>query len=198
MLLLYLELSAPISVIRQRFQIDHITCDLVPREAFYPSQQVPVVIMHQKQTRLGMMTWGLVPSWAPEKKGRALFNARGETLAEKPSFRESFKKKRCLIIADGFFEWKTDPEDGRKTRYLFQLFSMAPFGFAGLWETWRNTYHGCTIITRDATDPVKEIHNRMPVILAPDDCRTWLDPSSREDNLLDWFTSRDGFLGKKY
>jgi putative SOS response-associated peptidase YedK len=137
--------------------------------------------MHESKTRLGYLTWGLIPSWAKEKKGTGLINARMETLDQKPSFRESFKKRRCLIIADGFYEWKTDPEnDNRKTRYYFQLPSGKPFAFAGLWDTWQKDYHGCSIITRDAVGDVRDIHDRMPCVLEPEVYSDWLDPGNKD------------------
>ena len=135
----------------------------------FPSQQVPAIIIHDSKIRLGFLTWGLIPSRAKEKKGTGHINARMETLDQKLSFRESFQKRRCLIIAEGFYEWKADPEKGnRKTRYYFQLPSREPFAFAGLWDTWQKEYLGCTIITRDAVGEVRDIHDRMPCVLRPE------------------------------
>jgi len=95
--------------LQQHFPIDVITCELEPMQEVFPSQQVPAIIMHESKTRLGLLTWGLIPSWAKEKKGTGHINARMETLEQKASFRESFRKRRCLIIADGYYEWKSDP-----------------------------------------------------------------------------------------
>jgi putative SOS response-associated peptidase YedK len=163
--------------IRQHFSVDVVTCEWKPRPEVFPSQQVPTIIMHQSKTRLGLLNWGLIPSWAKEKKGAGHINARMETLDRKPSFRESFLKRRCLILADEYYEWKTDPEnDNRKIRYCIQLPSREPFAFAGLWDTWQKDYSGCTIITREATGEIKDIHDRMPCVLKPEAHADWLDP----------------------
>lgn len=107
-----------------------------------------------------------------------------ETVAHKASFKASFRKKRCLIIADGYYEWKADPGKNKKNRYHFQLPSKNPFALAGLWDTWNKDYHGCTIITRDAVGNLKEIHDRMPCILQPEAYMTWLDPSIQDNQVL--------------
>ncbi len=193
-------LNITLEQIQEHFPVDFVTCELEPRQEVFPSQQVPTLIMHESKIRLGQLTWGLIPSWAKEKKGTGHINARMETLDQKPSFRESFRKRRCLIIGDGFYEWKADPENSnRKTRYYFQLPSKEPFAFAGVWDTWQNDYHGCTIITRDAVGDIRDIHDRMPCVLKPEAYREWLDPGDRDvhylkkmlrnDNLLDLFLS---------
>ena len=128
-------LNITLEQIQQLFSADVVTCEWEPRPEVFPSQQVPAIIRHESGRRLGLLTWGLIPSWAKEKKGTGHINARMETLDKKPSFRESFLKRRCLIPADGFYEWKADPENGnRKIRYLIQLPSGEPFAFAGLWD----------------------------------------------------------------
>jgi putative SOS response-associated peptidase YedK len=115
-------LNITLEQIQQHFPVDIITCKIEPRPEVFPSQQVPALIMSESKIRLGHLTWGLIPSWAREKKGTGHINARMESLNQKPSFRDSFRKRRCLIIADGFYEWKADPENNnRKTRYYFQL-----------------------------------------------------------------------------
>ncbi len=175
----------PAESIQRNFSVEHITCELIPRHEVFPSQQVPAIIMHQSQTRLGLLTWGLVPFWAKERKGPGLINARMETLSEKPSFRESFIKRRCLIIADGYYEWKQPPDKGgKKIRCFFQLPSKEPFAFAGLWNTWRKDHHSCTIITREAVEGIRDIHHRMPAILHPDACHEWLNPENRNPALI--------------
>ncbi len=104
---------------------------------------------------------------------------------QKPNFRDSFRKKRCLIIGDGFYEWKSDPEnDNRKTKYYFQLPSKAPFAFAGLWDIWQKDYYGCSIITRDAVGEIRDIHDRMPCVLNPDVYADWLDAENQDDHRL--------------
>jgi putative SOS response-associated peptidase YedK len=121
----------------------------------------------------------LIPSWAKEKKGTGHINARMETLDLKPSFRGSFRKRRCLIIGDGYYEWKSDPDkSNRKTKYYFQVPDKAPFAFAGLWDTWQKDYPGCAIITKDAVGEVRDVHDRMPCVLKPKAYGEWLDPAN--------------------
>jgi putative SOS response-associated peptidase YedK len=185
--------------IQQHFPVDIITCEIEPRLEVFPSQQVPAIIMHESKTRLGLLTWGLIPSWAKEKKGTGHINARMETLDQKPSFRESFMRRRCLIIGDGFYEWKADPEDeNRKTRYYFQLPSREPFAFAGLWDTWQKDYHGCAIITRDAVGDVRDVHDRMPCVLKPEAYREWLDTGHQDVHGLMEILQNDCLLEFKY
>ena len=126
------------------------------------------------------MAWGLVPSWSKDAKGAGkLINARAETVAEKPSYRAALSKRRCLLIADGFYEWRLNA-DKTKTPMYIRLESGQPFGFAGLWERWTNPDSGeiltsCALITTTANDVVKPIHDRMPVILPPDAYADWLN-----------------------
>jgi putative SOS response-associated peptidase YedK len=128
--------------------------------------------------------WGLVPFWAKDPKiGNRMINARAETLAEKPSFREAYKRRRCLIPADGFYEWRKAPSGGPKTPMYVRLRSGQAFAFAGLWESWRGTgdtpLETCTIITTQPNALMAQIHNRMPVILPPDAYAAWLEPAVR-------------------
>jgi putative SOS response-associated peptidase YedK len=136
---------------------------------------------------LEKLHWGLVPFWAKDISiGNKLINARAETIASKPSFRNAFKKRRCLIPADGFYEWK-GPK-GQKLPMLITLPESKPFAFAGLWETWNKKddqdtiYKSCTIITTEASDSVREIHHRMPAILKPEMYESWLDPLNQNIN----------------
>jgi putative SOS response-associated peptidase YedK len=136
---------------------------------------------------LEKLHWGLVPFWAKDISiGIKLINARAETIASKPSFRNAFKKRRCLIPADGFYEWK-GPK-GQKQPMLITLPESKPFAFAGLWETWNKKddqdtiYKSCTIITTEASDSVREIHHRMPAILKPEMYESWLDPLNQNIN----------------
>jgi putative SOS response-associated peptidase YedK len=130
--------------------------------------------------RAGFLRWGLIPSWAKEPSiGDRMINARAETVAEKPSFRRALQKRRCLILADGFYEWRA--EGKRKTPMFISLASREPFGFAGLWESWRSptgeTVRSCTIITTAPNALMESIHNRMPVILPREVEARWLDRS---------------------
>jgi putative SOS response-associated peptidase YedK len=152
--------------------------DLVPRYNIAPSQPV-AVIANADQRKLELFKWGLIPSWAKDSKiGYRLINARAETLAEKPSFRTALKRRRCLILVDGFYEWKKDGKN--KTPMYIQLNDGTPFAFAGLWETWKGPddklIKSCTIITTDANTLLKEIHDRMPVILPDKAWPLWLTP----------------------
>jgi putative SOS response-associated peptidase YedK len=135
---------------------------------------------------LSLMRWGLIPHWADDPKiGYRLINARADTVATKPSFRSAFKQRRCLIAADGFYEWQK--RDGAKQPYLIRRADGEPFAFAGLWEHWHGAdqeIESCTIITTDANDLMRPIHDRMPVILAPADYDRWLDPAVQKADLL--------------
>ena len=150
-----------------------------PRYNIAPTQEVLAVRSDGDGNRAEMMRWGLVPSWAKDPKiGNRMINARSETLSERPSFRAAYKRRRCLIVADSFYEWK---RDGRsRTPIRIMLESEEPFAFAGLWESWKrpdeNWMLSCTIITTSANELVSEIHDRMPVILDPDVESVWLDP----------------------
>jgi putative SOS response-associated peptidase YedK len=134
-----------------------------------------------------MLRWGLIPSWADDPGiGSRMINARSETVAEKPSFRRAFKKSRCLMLADGFYEWRK--ENGGKQPYYVWMKNGGPFAFAWLWESWNKDegggIHSCAIITTDANDLMTEIHYRMPVIMPPEYYELWLDPAVREPEEL--------------
>ena len=130
---------------------------------------------------------GFDPSWADDPGiSSRMINARLETVAEKPSFRRAFKKSRCLMLADGFYEWRK--ENGGKQPYYVRMQSGQPFAFAGIWESWNmgegGEIHSCAIITTDANDLMREIHHRMPVIMPPEYYELWLDPGVREPERL--------------
>jgi putative SOS response-associated peptidase YedK len=144
-----------------------------PRYNIAPSQEVLVITQSDDLQDLSSFIWGLVPSWSKEPRG--FINARAETLEEKPSFSESFLKRRCLIPADGFYEWKRNG----KTRqpYYFQMSDEAPFAFAGIWDEWRKdgvSIASCSIVTTAPNELLETIHDRMPVILAPAVQEAWL------------------------
>jgi putative SOS response-associated peptidase YedK len=146
-----------------------------------PSHSVLSVINDGTQNRLGYLRWGFVPSWAKDEKvGYKMINARAETLAEKPSFRHAFKHRRCLIIADSFYEWKKG-SNKTKTPIRIKLKSNDLFAMAGIWERWKspegNSLFSCSIITTTPNELMKDIHDRMPVILNKEDEQEWLDPS---------------------
>jgi putative SOS response-associated peptidase YedK len=156
-----------------------------------PSHPVLAVINDGKSNRMGFLKWGLVPPWAKDAAiGHKMINARAETISEKPSFRNAFNKKRCLVIADSFFEWKKR-EDKSKTPMRIKLKSDDLFAMAGIWEAWKSpegkTLYTCSVITTGPNELMKDIHDRMPVILKPDDENIWLNPSisnSKELNKL--------------
>ena len=175
-----------IRTLENYFNIRTSPDELVPSYNIAPSQKIPVIVK-KEDYHLQRMHWGLVPSWAKNLSSASrLTNARAETVATKPSFRAAFKKRRCLIPADGFYEWKG--EKGNKQPWFISLPSGQPFAFAGLWEIWRDKqapsdqsdYKSCTIITTEASKSVQAIHHRMPVILQPEAYDQWLDPQSQD------------------
>lgn len=153
-----------------------------------PTQFVPVVRHLEAERFLSAMKWGLIPSWAKDEKiGNKLINARGESVAEKPAFRAAFKTRRCIVPASGFYEWKK-VERGKQPFY-FYLKAQPVFGFAGLWEEWRDAKTGeiletCTIITTDANEVLLPVHDRMPVILKAEDYEQWLDQKETDKERL--------------
>lgn len=158
--------------IKKRFRLKEIKFDLVPRYNITPGQDVPV-ILNSSPDQLSMVRWGLIPFWAKEEKiGYKMINARAETITEKPSYRNSIKKKRCLILADFFFEWKKG-EDG-KHPYCIQMKSHDTFAFAGIWDCWKDKVFSCSIITTAPNKKIKAIHDRMPVILPKAAEAKWL------------------------
>ena len=135
------------------------------------------------------MPWDLVPSWAKDPKiGNKLINARAETIATKPAFRSAFKSRRCLIPATGFYEWKKLP-GGKKQPYHIEYGDGLPFAFAGLWETWlgdgAQPIESCTIVTGEPNELVRDVHDRMPVILQDEDYDRWLDPKQKDPAALE-------------
>jgi len=154
-----------------------------PRYNIAPTQPV-LAIPNDGKNKADFFLWGLIPSWAKDSAiAHKLINARGETVAEKPSFRGSFKYKRCLIPADGFYEWKIQTGAGAKTKtpYFIHMKDRQPFAFAGLWDEWHspdgNTLRTCVIITTTPNKLMSDLHNRMPVILDKKDYADWLNPT---------------------
>jgi len=172
-------LLTDLSIIVESFRIGEVAAEYRPGSNIAPGRQISAVIRDEDVNKLVDFRWGLIPSWAKDPSiGNRMFNARAETIAEKPSFREAFKRRRCLIVADGFYEWQK-MEKGKKP-FHFSLRSAGPFGFAGLYETWMSPENKpvktCTIITIDANDLLKPIHDRMPVIVPKDKEALWMDP----------------------
>lgn len=180
--------TTPGEVLAELFELDEKP-HLEPRFNVAPTQEVAIVRRRADGDRRewARVRWGLVPFWAKEKAiGHKLINARGETLAEKPAFRDAFKKRRCLVPADGFYEWQR--LDGRKQPWLLRLRGGAPFAFAGLWSTWKDPADGepletCTLVTTTPNELVATVHDRMPVILPWERHADWLTPDAAPDAL---------------
>ncbi len=180
-------LRTPSGLLVERFRLD-APPPLTQRYNIAPTQLVATIGLSTERNRqLVFRQWGLIPSWADGPAvGHRMINARSDTVATKPSFRAAFKRRRCLIPADGYYEWQA--VDGRKQPYLFHRANDEPFAFAGLWEIWKAndgaTLESCTIITTNANQATLPIHDRMPVILGPADYDVWLDSSTTDANLL--------------
>ena len=161
--------------------------DLPPRYNVAPNTQIPVIRQVGPQRQLTMMKWGLVPAWSPEPKTKfSTFNAKSEEAAQKPTYRAAMKSRHCLIPADGFYDWQEI--DGLKYPHYFQLRDQSVFAFAGLWEKWSKgdpPLESCTILTTRPNALLEHIgHNRMPVILSPNDYAAWLDPANTDAESL--------------
>lgn len=175
-------LTSPPAVLAERFHLLW-TPEVEPHYNIAPGQAIPAVRETGQGRELALLRWGLIPSWAKEASiGMRLINARGETLADKPAFRSAYRQRRCLIPADAFYEWKAIA--GRKQPYCIRMRDEAPFGMAGLWERWKapdgQMVESCTIVTVDANALIAELHERMPLILAPDDYDAWLRAESKQ------------------
>jgi putative SOS response-associated peptidase YedK len=179
-------LTTPTSRLSSLFQFDDGPA-LAPRYNVAPSQPVAAVRPSGDSGReCVLMRWGLVPSWAKDVRGGGLINARAETAATKPAFRDAFRGRRCLIPADGFYEWKRGPKKGLP--FAVRLKDGGPFAFAGLWDVWQppggEAVEGCAVLTTEANDLMKELHQRMPVILRPENHAAWLDPGAGKVEVL--------------
>ncbi len=175
--------------VSEAFNGIEVPSEIPPRYNIAPSQPIAVVANNNPQ-RLEFFRWGLIPSWAKDPKiGNRMINARAETLAEKPSFKTAYKRRRCLIPADGFYEWRRSPVGKTKIPMYIKLHNDELFAFAGLWELWQgpdgSDILSCTIITTSPNELVAEIHNRMPVILPPESYGPWLDPAEQRPEELD-------------
>jgi len=170
----------------ERFQVEHQQETLLPSYNVAPGATMPVVVRNSPN-RVELMKWGLIPFWAKDPKNSyKTINARAETVATSPAFRESFKRRRCLVPASGFYEWQ-QTERG-KLPYFIHLKDIELFAFAGLYDVWQdaegNELRTYTIITTTPNDLVQPIHNRMPVILHPDDEAMWIDPKMNDTAAL--------------
>jgi len=172
----------------EAFGIAEGDLDWQPRYNIAPTQDVAAVVAGETGPRIGTLRWGLIPYWADDPAiGNRLINARAETVDEKPSFRDPFRDRRCLVLADGFYEWRK--ENGAKTPMRVRLPDEEPFAFAGLWDRWLDPdggpVHTCAIITTDASPAIRPIHPRMPVILPPGDRERWIDDDADPAALKD-------------
>jgi len=158
-----------------------------PRYNLAPTQNILGVRTVSDEREMIFFKWGLIPSWAKDTSmGARLINARSETVEEKPAFRQAFKQRRCIIPADGFYEWQRT--SGKKQPFFFRMRDERPFGFAGLWERWEGEegqpINSCTILTTEANEVLRPVHDRMPVILHTDNYSLWLEGDERERALL--------------
>jgi putative SOS response-associated peptidase YedK len=189
-------LRTPLTVLIEHFQLGLDAARQLalfePRYNIAPTQEILTVRIEQKSgaRQAAMLRWGLIPSWSKEpQSGPPMINARGESIAEKPSFRTATRQRRCLVAADGFYEWQKSAGTTKKQPYYIHYRDNRPFAFAGLWESWRSkgaaadeglTIESCTIVTTAASTALSELHDRMPVILEPGDYALWLDPQVQE------------------
>lgn len=170
-------ITSPLEAILEAFAVKNVRTNLQPRYNAAPGQDLPIIRAGRTGRELSLMHWGLVPSWSKGPNSRySMINARAETVASKPAYRGPFRNRRCLVPADGFYEWKQTAD--RKQPYFITLSAGGPFAFAGLWDHWEGPEGeeivSFTIIVTAANDCVRPIHDRMPVILMPDDYDSWL------------------------
>ncbi len=179
--------KSSMDVLQKEFGIQEVQYEWNASYNVAPSQHVAAVVQRDVRELIAL-GWGLIPSWAKDPKiAYKLINARGETLKDKPSFRKAFKEKRCLILGDGFYEWRKAGKT--KQPVYITLKSKEPFAFAGLWETWKSpdgkTINTCTIVTTEANSLMKTIHSRMPVILRKDQEALWLNTDLQDGLFLE-------------
>ena len=177
-------LRTPLTVLVEQFHFDMGNAQLSLRYNIAPTQDVATVRLVDGQRQLALLRWGLIPSWAKDPKiGASTINARADTVATKPAFRAAYKRRRCLVLADGYYEWLRVGKT--KQPYLYEVEGSQPFALAGLWESWRGAagpdsppLESCTILTTEASELASQVHDRMPVILEPGDYDSWLNPDS--------------------
>jgi len=182
-------LRSPAAAVAEQFALPEVP-PLAPRFNIAPSQPVAVVRLApntpQPRRELVLLRWGLIPAWAKDPAvGNRMINARAETAAEKPAYRVAFRQRRCLLPADGFYEWQGAGR--RKQPYFIHFRDDRLFAFAGLWESWQGAdgsyIESCSLLTTEPNELLRPIHNRMPVILAPNSYGPWLDPTAPADTL---------------
>ena len=191
-------LTAPASTIAEVFQVD-VLPDVLPRYNVAPTTEVLCVVSAEGKRELQSFRWGLIPYWAKDRKiAYSTLNARSETIEKKPTFRSAFKRRRLLIVADGFYEWERKDNSNlprrsatraNKIPHLFQMADARPFAIAGVWERWTDPDSGeevrsCSIVTTGPNTLMASVHDRMPVILPPEVWDTWLDPEVQDTAML--------------
>ena len=186
-------LASELEQLSEHFGDLQLELEFSPRYNITPTQDVAVIANTSEVGgghKVEFYHWGLIPSWAKDPKiGSRMINARSETLTDKPSFRSAYKRRRCLILADGYYEWQTVPGEKSKQPIYIRLKSQNPFAFAGLWEEWKANYmekalRSCTIITCSSNSYLEEFHHRMPVILPKDAYAQWLSPDEQSNEML--------------
>ncbi len=176
-----------IEIIAKLFDVEDVACDFAPNYNVAPAQNIPIVVYEGNKSRLLLSRWGFLPSWAKDTKtGYAMINARAETIDSLTSYREAFFKTRCLVVADGYYEWQR--QAGMKIPYYIRLRSGVPMAFTGLYNYWKSPEGEglctSTIVTTDANELMAQIHNRMPVILHHADFAPWLNSEVHDRDIL--------------
>jgi putative SOS response-associated peptidase YedK len=181
-------LKTPVETLAEVFELPKVP-ELPPRFNIAPSEAIAAVRMAGQdiQRELALLRWGLVPPWADDPKvGSRMINARSETVATSGAFRSAFRRRRCLVLADGFYEWQR--QERRKQPFYIKMQDDSPFAFAGLWEVWEGkdgtVLETCTVLTTEPSALMNPIHNRMPVILEPANYALWLDPEMHDSEPL--------------
>lgn len=177
-------LATPGSALVEAFDVPDLTFDYAPRYNVAPGQSTVIVAEDRNGRRVGQMKWGLIPAWKDPPTG-PLINARSESVETRPSFRESFARRRCLVPADGFYEWKRMP-DGSKSPHWIHPVAEGPIAYAGLWASWVHlgvANHGFAILTTVANEDVRSVHDRMPVVIPPGRYGAWLERGASPGDL---------------
>ncbi len=190
-------LTTPVDHLVEVFDVPPVTFDYRPRYNIAPTQDAPTVASDGRGTRLGLLRWGLVPAWADDPSiGSRMINARAETLLAKPAFKRAAVSRRCLVPADGFYEWAG--ESGRKVPYWIHAPDREPMGLAGIWERWHprgsDPVYSMAIITVDANEEIEHLHHRMPAILPAASQRAWLDTETPVAEAMSLLKPYEGVL----
>lgn len=190
------KMSKPVHTLVEQFHVD-VSYDPPARYNIAPTDAVPAIRLDDDGKRVLLpLRWGLIPFWAKDPRiGSKMINARAETLAEKPPFKEALEKRRCLVLADGFYEWRREGKE--KQPFLFQLRSRASFAFAGLWAKWKGPdgpVESCTIVTTTANELLAAAHDRMPVILDAEDHGRWLARGAAANDVIELLRPYDAVL----